>query len=397
MNLRTRIRNGCQVLLPAAMFLAGFAPVVASAGGTAGHPGEPLSSIPLLRSGFGPISVPSVTTTPNGSVGAPAACGAPEGAAAYRLDLAEPAHLDLTVTEIDVDGLCAVGIYRSGVPSLYDAAGRAPFQVTEPLCADGACVISRGFPAGSVYLIAWPKGDGPVSREVALSGSVRGFTDVAGRLTGADIGRCRRIERGQSTTFSFSVDPPPQGDEAKMRVRGWDRARGESTDFGFVNLAPNGTGSFTIDDLLRGYHDLSARFPGSLTRMPERINRCVAVRGKSLPQARPLGERNRYDDYAVWNDGDRVRFEMWVRPMLPATKGVVDVRIEREIGVERYTDWRVVRWVEVEDGIARFSMPAVYRPDGLPFYRIRAEWRGSNTHAPAVSPWRCFQINRRRG
>jgi hypothetical protein len=123
------------------------------------------------------------------------------------------------------------------------------------------------------------------------------------------------------------------------------------------------------------------------------VVRCLIVRGPTKLDIRPRGERYRYDDYAVWSDGDRMVFRLPVLPWPPAANGELAVRIERNIGHHLYKDWVVHKHIAVIDGLAILRLRANYRSDGLPFYRMRTEWHGSNTHAPAKSDWICFQVN----
>lgn len=367
-------------------------PQVASA--APGHPGEPMSAVPELREGFGAISLPSVSTTPNGDSGAPEGCGTAEGAAAFRIELAEPARLEIAVTELDPDGLCAVGLYRDGLDSLYDVAGRAPYTLLEPRCT-GSCEVAQRLESGLTYLVVWPRGEGNVSREVAIDGLIRGFPRLDATLTGDAVdGGCRRIDRGQTTTLRYDVVPAPiDPSDRFVTVSRIDRRTGSVTDLGTQPLADDGSGSLVIERVARGYHDVIVRFDGSTQRTPRQVGRCSVVRGPSKLEIRTRGERYRYDDYAVWRDGDRMVFRLPVFPWPPGAKGELNVRIERNIGNHRYMPWEVRKGLTVEDGLAVLRMKAIYRSNGYPFYRMRTEWPGSNTHAPATSRWICFQVD----
>ena len=365
-----------------------------------GHPGVPLDDVPRLRSEpgpFGAISLPNVSTVPNGTSGVPAGsdCGDAQGAAAFRTDdLDEPARLELRVSELDVDGLCAVGVYRDGVGSLYDVPGRAPFTLIEPVCA-AICTLAARLEPGISYIVVWPRGSGDVSRDVSIDGTLRGFPSLSSSLSGTDIAdRCKRIDKGESTTLRYDVVPTPLDPADRVvAVSRIDRRTGTGTDLGTHPLDENGEGSLVIPGVARGYHDVIVRFDGSLTRTPRQVGRCLAVRGPSKLDIRTRGERYRYDDYAVWRDGDRMVFRLPVFPWPPGANGELNVRIERNVGNHRYIPWDVRKGIEVEDGLAVLRMKAVYRSNGLPFYRMRTEWPGSNTHAPATSKWICFQVN----
>lgn len=363
-----------------------------------GHPGEPLSTVPSLRPGpefsFGPISIPSVTTVDNDLSGLDPAwgCGTAEGAAAYQLEPDERARLVLNVTELDADGLCAIGVYRSGVASVYDVSGRAPFVHLERTCS-GNCAITTRLDPGTYFVVIWPRGNGSVSREVGIDGSVRGFSTIDSSLTGVTLANgCKRIDRGQRTTLSYDVEPRPLTTE-EVLVSRIDRRTGEETSFGPQPLNGEGAGSLVISGLLRGYHDIVVRHEGTAERMPARVVRCLIVRGPTKLDIRPRGERYTYDDYFVWSDGDRMVFRLPVLPWPPAASGELSIRIERNIGNHRYKDWVVHKHIPVTDGLALLRLRANYRSNGLPFYRMRTEWRGSNTHAPAKSDWICFQID----
>lgn len=368
-------------------------PAVAAA--APGHPGEPLATVPSIRvePGFGPIGWPSVSTTSNGDAGAPAGCGDAEGAAAFKADLDEPAHLSLTVAELDPNGLCGVGIYRSGVGSIYDVAGRVPHTILEQVCA-ATCSIETRLEPGVSYIVVWPRGTGSAGRDVSLSGSLRGFPVIDARLSGADVGSCRRIERGATALLRYDVAPTPTDDADRIvTVSRIDRRTGAVVALGDHPLGPDGAGSLELAGVPRGYHDVIVAFDGSPSRTPRQRRVCLVVRGPSKLEVRPRGERYRYDDYAVWRAGDRMVFRLPVFPWPPGANGEIAVRIERNIGNHRYMDWEVRRDIPVRDGLGVLRMRARYRANGFPFYRMRTEWPGSNTHAAGKSPWICFQVN----
>jgi hypothetical protein len=392
-EVRVRVRSGAI----ASLIVLGVLQAPSAAWADEGHPGEPPNEIPLLRTGpvFGPISIPDVSTTPNGQVGAPAGCGSPEGAAAYKVVLQEQARLDLTVTEQDPDGLCALGLYRAqGLSSIYDVDEREPNTISETMCLGGVCDITHRFGVGTFYVVIWPQGIGPVSRDVSILGELRGFPTITGALTGRAIGSCRRIEKGTTTLLQVDVEPTPPAPFDEVTVTRFDRGTGATTGLGSIELDDDGTGSLRIADVARGYHDIVVRWGGSATRVPRALERCLIVRGPTNVKVQPRGERFGYDDYVVYRDGDRMTFRLPVMPDAPPAKGELDLRIERNIGNHAYVPFEVRRNVEVVDSLAIYRMRAQYRSNGLPFYRMRAEWQGSNTHAPAKSAWICFQINR---
>jgi hypothetical protein len=381
-----RIRKGL-----ATGVVLSFLAVPATVYAAPGHPGDPIASTPPLSVALGPIDL-DTTTTPNGQVGAPAECGPAEGASAFKIDFARETRLDLVVTELTADGLCAVSIYEDGVTSIYDPAGRAQFLELEQIC-DTSCTIGTRLAAGTHYLVVWPRGTGAVSRDMNLTGSIKGFPTMTGNLTGVRAGSCRRIDNGRSSTFHFDVAPTPPSSDREVTVSRRNRATGATTQVGTVLLAGNGEGSIEISGAPRGFHDVIVQFDGSETQTPRQLRRCLVVRGPSKLKIITKGERYRWADYAVWRDDDIMVFRIPVTPNPPGAKGKLNIRIERNIGNHQYKPWEVLKGVQVTDGLAVLRKKAIYRSNGLPFYRMRAEWPGSATHAPGKSPWICYQVN----
>lgn len=338
---------------------------------------------------FGPVDVEAVTDDAQ----AGGLC-AVSGYAAYAIDLDGPsvneaAKLELMISEQDAGALCGYGVYDDGLTDPFQI-DRADHALIEETCA-ASCPVSLRLEPGSYTLLVWSNGADPGTLD--LIGSLRGFSRVSGSLSGLAIPSCKRIERGETSTFSFDVSPTPPEASRFVRVRVLDRRTGDEISDVVRPLNADGEGTFVIQNLERGYHRVIAFFNGSAVATPARLERCLAVRGPTKPVLKAVEANDYYDDYAVWNDGDVMTFRMSILPWPPKTDGKVNVRIERNLPGHRYYPWNVLEDVRVEDSVTILKLRAHYRPNGLPFYRMRLEWQGSPTHAPAKGPWICFQVN----
>lgn len=366
-----------------------------------GVPGAAQAGVtaPILPAGSGPTcaaeqclgQVDLVAVTGDAQPGG--LCGT-SGHTTYRIDLDAPgldeaAKLVLAFDDTEAGALCGYGVYSSALSSPYQV-DREDHAVIEQICSD-TCTLNQRLESGAYKLVVWSTGTDAES--IQVQGSLRGFSRVAGGLSGVAIPSCTRIDRGDTSDFAFTVSPPPPVGDRSVAVRVIDRRTGDEIRRRTRPLDPQGAGSFELGDLARGYYRVIAFFGGSPERMPARLERCLVVRGPTKPVVRAVKPRDYWADYARWYHGDIMTFRMSILPWPPKTSGRVDVRIERNIPGHRYFPWTVIKDVRITDSVSVLKRRAVFRDDGHPpFYRMRIEWQGSPTHAAGRSAWICFEV-----
>jgi hypothetical protein len=358
---------------------------------TAGHPGIPIAEVPQIRDGYGLIDVETITSD-NDVDGTPSSCGDAQGASAFHLAVPHVSVLDLTATTSS-GTLCRIDVYRADsngmqIADLYDPSERTPYELAKIPCTSANCTLSVRVPPTDAYLVVWPSGDQDATATTRLEGFLRLRPHFYARVPDRKASPCFPVRGLADPIFeSFTLPAASPGDITMQRVHEPSGATVTRTDpADQVTEVPTRLWP-------AGRHTITVSHPGNDTVSPGSVTRCVDVARKMLPKVTFHEHRYTYDDYGVWNDGDTVIISGTFANGLPKT-GKVIWRMERQYASgHRYKPW-ALHETKIVNGATELRLRATYRPNGLPFYRIRPEVQNGPQTIKAIGAWRCIQFNR---